>query len=826
MKMRMILPVIVFLTFLIPTGLAANDAEIYHLLHVQSPSFEQVRTIQSFGIEIEFYDAEMDRVEFVARECDLLPLATAGIEFDIEISDMASFFEKRLAEGGPGSRDIPYGSMGGYLTNSEVLQLLDDWAIQYPNLITQRMSIGSTIEGRDIWAVKISDNPNQDENEPECAFDSLLHAREPAGMMTLIYFMQELLENYGTDPELTYLVDNREIWFIPVQNPDGYLYNQQTNPNGGGMWRKNRRNNGGSYGVDLNRNYGFKWGYDNYGSSPYPSDETYRGTSAFSEPETQASRDFTMAHPIVTNWNTHTYGNYYLCPFGYDYVYPYGNDWTIFQEYLDDISANNGYAAGAASYLLYQANGIAIDWHYAERNIFSLTPEIGSSFWPSQSSILPLAEENYPSIKYWTWVAGSYVFLNEFTLADDNGDGLYFPGEPVSLTLTLRNKGLSDSLTDAIATVSSSSAHVNIVNGTHNFGTLAAYSEANNNSNPLIVEVSSTVPYGEAITLDLEITFDGAVLTEQLSFTAGAPQIWFQDNFETNQGWTVQSQNITSGEWERAVPNYTSGGQVAPLNDNPAGTGTYCYVTENGPAGGQYSSYDVDGGPTILTSPVMDLSGSDATVSLYAWYYSRDHNDAFEIDISNNNGSTWTNVLSTTANLNDWEKISFNVSSYVTPSSQVKVRVSAQDQPNNDIVEAGLDDFQVLTYESPVDLSLSATPYIGTTVNVIVDSPADGGLEYYLAAAEATYPAFQTAQGLYVPLKWDWLANMSTTPGNGVFINFYGYLDGSGYSAAPAIVIPNNPGLIGMEIFVVGATLNPTGDRVRHVSAPLQVVIQ
>lgn len=826
MKLRTLFSVIVSLAFMIPISLAAGDVEIYHYLHVQSPTTSQVRTIQSFGIEIEKYDAEMDRVEFVARECDLVRLATAGVVFDIAINDMASFYEKRLAESAPDSRDIPYGSMGGYLTNSEILQLLDDWAIQYPNLITQRVSIGSTIEGRDIWAVKISDNPNQDENEPECAYDSLCHAREPEGMMTLIYFMQELLENYGTDPELTYLVDNREIWFVPVHNPDGYLYNQQTNPNGGGMWRKNRRNISGTYGVDLNRNYGYEWGYDNYGSSPYPSDETYRGTGPFSEPETQAIRDFTMAHPIVTNWNTHCHGGYYLCPFGYDYFYPYGNDWTIFQEYLDDISADNGYAAGPISYVLYQANGGAVDWHYADQGIFSITPEIGNAFWPSQSQILPFALENYPAIKYWTWVAGSYVFLNEYNMADDNGDGLYYPGEPVNLTLTLRNKGLSDSITDAIATVTSSSPYVNIVNGSHNFGTLAAYSEANNNSNPMVVEVASTVPYGEAITLDLEITFDGAVLTQPISFVAGAPVIWFQDNFETDQGWNVTSQNITSGEWERAKPNPTSGGQVAPLDDNPAGTGTMCYVTENSPVNGSYSSYDIDGGPTILTSPTIDLSGSDATVSLYAWYYSRDHDDNFEIDISNDNGSSWTNVLSTSANLNGWENISFNVSSYVIPTSQVKVRCSAQDQPNNDIVEAGLDDFEVMTYDSPVELMLSATPYIGTTVNVTVDSPGDAGLEYYLAAAEATYPAFQTAQGLYVPLKWDWLANMSTTPGNGVFFNFYGYLDGSGYTSAPAIVIPNNPNLIGMEIFVVGATLNSVGDRVRHVSPPLQVVIQ
>jgi murein tripeptide amidase MpaA len=97
-----------------------------------------------------------------------------------------------------------------------------------------------------------------------------------------MYYMWYLLENYGTDPEATYLVDNREMYFVPCFNPDGYEYNRQTDPNGGGMWRKNRRNNGGSYGVDLNRNFGYMWGYDDLGSSPIPSSETYRGPSAFS----------------------------------------------------------------------------------------------------------------------------------------------------------------------------------------------------------------------------------------------------------------------------------------------------------------------------------------------------------------------------------------------------------------------------------------------------------------------------------------------------------------------------------------------------------------
>src|SRR6185503_2455375 len=105
-----------------------------------------------------------------------------------------------------------------------------------------------------------------------------------------------LLENYNTNPEVKYLIDNLEMYFVPVVNPDGYIYNETTNPNGGGMWRKNRRDNlDGEYGVDLNRNYGYNWGYDNNGSDPNTASDTYRGDTSFSEPETQNLKNFCNA---------------------------------------------------------------------------------------------------------------------------------------------------------------------------------------------------------------------------------------------------------------------------------------------------------------------------------------------------------------------------------------------------------------------------------------------------------------------------------------------------------------------------------------------------
>ena len=98
--------------------------------------------------------------------------------------------------------------------------------------------MGQTFEGRDIWAIKISNNPNLDENEPEVLFTGMHHSREPMSFMNLYYYIYWLLENYEINDEARNIIDNRELWFVPIVNPDGYEYNRSIAPNGGGMQRK------------------------------------------------------------------------------------------------------------------------------------------------------------------------------------------------------------------------------------------------------------------------------------------------------------------------------------------------------------------------------------------------------------------------------------------------------------------------------------------------------------------------------------------------------------------------------------------------------------
>ena len=313
------------------------------------------------------------------------------------------------------------GSTGGFFTYNEMLAHLDTMAAQYPGIISVKQPIDTftTIEGRPVFRVKISDNPLADESstEAQVLYTAIHHAREPVSMSQLIFYMYYLLENYGQDTLVTSIVDRTEMFFVPCVNPDGYIYNETTNPSGGGMWRKNRRNNGdGTFGVDLNRNYGYNWGFDDFGSSPNTNSETYRGTAPFSEPETQAMQYLCEQHNFKIALNYHAFGNLLIYPWGYDYGI-YTPDSARFVQFALLLTKNNNYVYGTGDQTVgYIVNGDADDWMYGEQGtknmILAMTPEVGSSndfFWPAPSRIIPLCKDNIFANLYMAMLSGSFV---------------------------------------------------------------------------------------------------------------------------------------------------------------------------------------------------------------------------------------------------------------------------------------------------------------------------------------------------------------------------------------------------------------------------------
>lgn len=358
----------------------------------------------------------------------------AGFTFEVLISDVSNYYRERAeAEKDiqilrnqsvefPVPQNWGYGSMGGFYTYQQVLDKLDFMAQQWPHLITVRQPINPalpSIQGKPIWFVKISDNVNVTENEPEVLYTSLIHAREGIGVQQMIYYMLYLLENYNTNPNVKAIVDNTEMYFVPVVNPDGYLFNQQNSPTGGGMWRKNRRQNSdATWGVDLNRNFGYKWGLDNTGSSNVPSSETYRGTAAFSEPETSNLRQFCESRNFKIALNYHSYSNLLLYPWGYTSVPTPDN--AVFAAHAALMTRDSRYITGPGNTTIYATNGASDDYMYGEtltkNAIFSYTPELGSStdgFWPAMNRIIPLCQENMIQNVRAAQLAGSFGLLTD-----------------------------------------------------------------------------------------------------------------------------------------------------------------------------------------------------------------------------------------------------------------------------------------------------------------------------------------------------------------------------------------------------------------------------
>src|SRR5262245_53158846 len=216
------------------------------------------------------------------------------------------------------------GSMGGYWTLAEIKMKLDDLvASDTQDLVANVIdSIGTTRQNRPVWGLKLGKAVVGPDTRPVVYFSAITHAREPEGMQALFYFVDDLLSKYRTDPTATYRAVHPQVYIFPVGNPDGYERNRTTNPNGGGFWRKNLRDNDNSGtintqdGVDINRNYTFQWGLVP-GSSGTRTADDYRGPSAGSEPETQAQMNIVRLLQPVTGLSFHTYADVLVHPWGY-----------------------------------------------------------------------------------------------------------------------------------------------------------------------------------------------------------------------------------------------------------------------------------------------------------------------------------------------------------------------------------------------------------------------------------------------------------------------------------------------------------------------------
>ena len=487
------------------------------------------------------------------------------------------------------------GTYGGYFTYTEVLSILDSMQLLYPGLISARTAIDTfhSIEGRPIYWIRVSNNPSVDQPaKPQMLYTALHHAREPGSISSTIYYLWYLLEHYNTDQHIKQIIDNTELYFIPCVNPDGYLYNISTNPSGGGMWRKNRRTNvGGTMGVDLNRNYGFHWAYDAIGSSPTPSSDTYRGSAAFSEPETQAVKWFGEHHHFKICLNYHTYGNDLIYPWGYigSLLTPDSSNFVAEGAFLTE---HTPYRYGTGDQTVgYVTNGDSDDWGYGEQvtknKIMSMTPETGLSefgFYTPASNIIPDCINNLR-----TNINAATLLLPFAQMNSDDEKILTAPAG--YLHYDLQRIGFPDTATYTV-TMTSFDSRLTITGAPQVYTNLTPLQKV---ADSFSYAIASGTPNGQLLRYELSVYNGYYYMRDTLSFYYGKYSNNLVPNTNTLTEWSASGWNTCSTTYYSAP---------ASLGSSPTGC----------------ANYDDNTSAELMLNDTIDLSHS---LQAYLYFYCR-----------------------------------------------------------------------------------------------------------------------------------------------------------------------------------------------------------
>lgn len=577
------------------------------------------------GFEIDHFHQHGQAIEVSIPYAKIALLQELTIEHEVLISDLSAHFRKLVQEAAGlrnvscGLDNFDEGEMGGYHSYADMQTHINSMQNLFPELV-QISEIGTSVEGRTIFAVKISDNVTTDESATEGVvyYDALTHAREPMGLESLLFYMWTLLEGYNSDEEVTYLVNHRELYFVPVVNPDGYVYNQTTNPQGGGFWRKNRQDNGNNcFGIDLNRNYAHGWG-NNAGSSGDPCSNTYRGPAVFSEPESQAVRDFTTSIQPAAAFSNHTYADVFLCPNGFN------DDLDRYELYAEFASecipeTYRGYGNWQQTIGYYGA-GTTHDYLNSVGTI-AYTPEIGHAFWESPSVICNRIQEILPSMIYMAWIAGEYACFHDFEQLDDLP---IWEGSTHSLKIRVKNRGLSKTAEAVSVELSSPNSAIDFLNNSVSFGNIPQRAFADNTSDPFTFTVNGELTVGERIPIDVVVYQGTAVAyTDVFYLHAGNRTILFEEDGE--QGMDKWLTSTTQQRWDTTFMD--------------AFNGNHCIADT------RYGNYEPSANNVILLANAIDLTGMNHPFLEFSAKWSLDgFTDETALKVSTDNGISWTNL--------------------------------------------------------------------------------------------------------------------------------------------------------------------------------------
>ena len=539
---------------------------------------------------------------------------------------------------------------GEYHSYTELTADMAAWAAAYPS-ITQLVSIGNSFEGRDLWALKISDNPTLQEFEPEIQWIGAHHGNEIMSVEVCYYMAEYLLENYGTDPQVTWLVNEREIWIIPMLNPDGHTAGSRYN----------------AQGTDLNRNY-----LCPCGCNP--------GT-AFSAPESRALRDWNVRMNPVTSLTFHTgavYVNYL-----WDYTYSPTPDEPMIITISDVYGALSGLPVtnGADWYIVH---GSCQDWCYETRGEIDTTIELCVSHNPPASSIDGIVADNIPAMLYQARMSGRGIR----GLATDADTG-----EPLRATISIPEIG-KDVYTDSDV----GDYHRMVESGTYTvvcnvagFPTQTEYNVSASLDTFVVVDfqfeaargtINGYVSDGESspIAATVEVTnLSGYSDTtdpvtgyyEILNVPVGTHNLRASQpgySSEERTGISVADGTITSEDFilEQAYffDDIESG--TSQWTGTWGTTSIYAHSPSTSMTDSPGGDYPNNATTTMTLNSGLDLSES-TTASLVFWhrYDTESGYDLCLVEVSVNGGGSWTQVASYSGLQNYWTEVTVGLDPYV-----------------------------------------------------------------------------------------------------------------------------------------------------------------